>query len=72
MAKRGIPFQLMKLVLEEPQQILDVGTVKIYQSQVDYNDKIQLLRVFVSDLSDPAIVVSVYNTSKINKYWRQI
>lgn len=29
-----------------------------------------LLRVVVNDVVDPAVVVTVYRTSKIAKYWR--
>jgi len=32
--------------------------------------KIFLLRVVVVDSVEPAVVVTVYRTSKINKYWR--
>ncbi len=29
-----------------------------------------LLRAVVDDSADPAVVVTVYRTSKIHKYWR--
>jgi len=43
----------------------------VYQSQVELGTpKRYLLRVFVSETESPAVVVTVYRTSKIAKYWR--
>ena len=43
-----------------------------YQSKVDFgNGKIFLLRVIVVDNIDPAVVITTYKTSRIEKYWRQ-
>jgi len=33
--------------------------------------RILLLRVIVDDAVTPAVVVTVYRTSKVAKYWRQ-
>lgn len=69
--ERNIPLQVLKLVLEAPQQVLiqEDGT-KAYQSKVLIdNNKTYLLRVFVNDSVDPVRVKSLYLTSKIDKYW---
>jgi hypothetical protein len=49
------------------------GGKKAYQSQLDFGGgKIFLLRAIVDETVDPAMVVTVYRTSKISKYWRTI
>jgi hypothetical protein len=72
MARRGIPLDLLESVLQQPQQVVpEREGKKAYQSQLDFGGgKIFLLRAIVNDDVDPAIVVTVYRTSKIAKYWR--
>lgn len=70
LADRRLPFQLLQIVLENPQQIIEEDGIKIYQSQFDRDGKLQLFRVFVDDSFDPVVVVTIYVTSKIAKYWR--
>jgi hypothetical protein len=72
MERRSIPLSLLESVLGNPQQVLpERGGKKAYQSQLDFGGgKIFLLRVIVDETVDPAIVVTVYRTSKISKYWR--
>lgn len=71
-ARRGIPQSLVDSVLTNPQQIVpEHGGRVAYQSQLDFGGgRIWLLRAIVVDTVDPAVVVTVYRTSKINKYWR--
>ena len=63
----------MDSVLNNPQQIVqEYGDKKAYQSQIDFGKgKIYLLRVIVNEAVNPKAVVTVYKTSKIDKYWRQ-
>lgn len=69
--RRGIPYQLVSEVLQNPQQIVpEMESKKAYQSQVSMGGKTYLLRVIVDDRIEPAVVVTVYRTSKIQKYWR--
>lgn len=70
--RRGIPRDLLDQVLQNPQQILpERDNKKIYQSQVRFGgSKLFLLRAIVNDAVEPAVVVTVYRTSKIEKYWR--
>ena len=72
MARRAIPLALLESVLQHPQQVVpEREGRKAYQSQLDFGSgKIFLLRAIVDDAVDPAIVVTVYRTSKIGKYWR--
>jgi len=68
--RRAIPLALLESVLQHPQQVVPAqGGKKAYQSQLDLGGgRIFLLRAIVADNVDPAIVVTVYRTSKISKY----
>jgi hypothetical protein len=72
MVRRGIPQHMVDDVLANPQQIIDMPDgKKAYQSQLDFGGgRIFLLRVIVAVDVDPNLVVTVYRTSKIAKYWR--
>jgi hypothetical protein len=70
LADRSIPFFLLEFVLNQPQQIYEEDGVQVYQSQFDRSGKVQLLRVYVNASVEPAVVVTIYVTSKIEKYWR--
>ena len=74
MERRGISLSLVESVLDHPQQIvLERDGRKAYQSQVDFGSgKVFLLRVTVADDINPTVVITVYRTSKIEKYWRQV
>ena len=74
MERRAIPLSMLESVLENPQQVLpERAGKKAYQSQLDFGGgKIFLLRAIVDETVDPAMVVTVYRTSKISKYWRTI
>ena len=72
LARRDIPMELLKSVLDNPQQIVleKIGR-KAYQSKIDFGEgKIYLLRAIVQDDVRPAIVITIYKTSRISKYWR--
>lgn len=73
LALRRIPRPLVDEVLRNPQQIVpERGPKKAYQSKMDFGGgRIFLLRAIVDDTVNPAIVVTVYRTSKVSKYWRQ-
>jgi len=73
MRRREISPQQVERVLDSPQQILtQADGVKIYQSQVNFpSGKRYLIRIFLNTAVDPAIVVTLYRTSKIQKYWEK-
>jgi hypothetical protein len=73
MERRQISLSSVESVLDNPQQIIiEREGRKVYQSKVDFgNGKIFLLRVIVADDIDPKVVITVYRTSKIEKYWRE-
>lgn len=72
MERRGIPQGMLEAVLENPQQVVpEREGKKAYQSQIDFGEgRIFLLRAIVNDDIDPAVVITVYRTSNIQKYWR--
>lgn len=71
--RRKIPISFVEAVLKYPQQILEQSKdITIYQSQLDFDTgKFYLIRVFINTTLDPAIIVTVYRTSQIQKYWSQ-
>jgi hypothetical protein len=71
MERRGISSELLDHILQEPQQIVPEMTgKKAYQAIIDFAEKNFLIRAIVAETVDPPIVVTVYRTSKIHKYWR--
>ena len=69
MQRRGIPLAVVDSVLAAPaQKMPEHGDVVCYQSKVQINGKPYLVRLMVNEKT--AKVVTVYRTSKINKYWR--
>ena len=59
---------MLQGLLASPQQIVpNQEGRKAYQSQVEIDGKTYLLRVIVEDNTD--VVITVYRTSKIQKYW---
>ncbi len=69
MERRNIPRSILETVLNSPEQILESGEKrKVYQSRIDFSGKLYLVRV-IMEPDDPAIVVTVYRTSKVEKYW---
>ncbi len=73
MARRQITEEDVKVVLSKPEQMEMVRESRaVYQSRLEMGEppKTYLLRVFVDIDAVPPFVVTVYRTSKIEKYWR--
>ncbi len=64
---------MLDQVLNQPQQIVaEREGRRAYQSKLDFGGGTMfLLRAIIDDRLDPAMVITVYRTSKIEKYWRQ-
>ncbi|HYA02932.1 MAG TPA: DUF4258 domain-containing protein [Syntrophobacteria bacterium] len=73
MERRGVSVLLVESVLQEPQQVvLAYGQTKAYQSRIEFGEgKVYLVRAIVDETVDPPMVITVYRTSKIGKYWRK-
>ena len=65
---RGIPLSLVKDILAKAQSVLLEQGKKIYQSIVNFGEGDYMVRVFVNIIKEPNVVITVYKTSKTNKY----
>jgi len=71
MIRRGIPRRIVQDVLDGPEQVVPEREGKsAYQSVVNMSGKNFLVRVIVDDRTDPGVVITVYRTSRIDKYRR--
>lgn len=67
--RRDIPLEMLIAILQAPEQIVDAHSGrKIYQSRFEFEGRPYLVRAVVA-LTDPLTVITVYRTSKIEKYW---
>ena len=73
MARREISQEDVRTVLANPEQMEIVREGRaVYQAKLDIGElpKTYVLRVFVDIDRKPPHIVTVYRTSKIEKYWR--
>jgi hypothetical protein len=69
---RGIDEGVVKQVLSDPGQREAVREGRdVLQSRIEFLGREYIVRVFVDVDRRPAEVVTVYRTSKIDKYWRK-
>jgi len=67
--RRNITLEQIAAVMNAPQQILEAHSGRYtYQSQVEMDGKVYIIRVIV-EATDPLTIVTVYRTSNLNKYW---
>ena len=69
MERRGIRKDTVENVLTKPEQTKTYNGKKVYQSVIKSEDKNYLIRVFVNTKTNPNLVITVYLTSKIKKYY---
>jgi len=68
--ERGISIKDVKETLSNPEQIVpDSGNLKVAQKKYYEDNKEHLIRVIFREEKSLRIGVTVYKTSKINKYW---
>jgi hypothetical protein len=73
MARRNVGKEEVQKVLAKPEQVEMVRRGRaVYQAKYDIGEppKTYILRVFVDVDREPPRIVTVYRTSKIEKYWR--
>jgi hypothetical protein len=73
MVRRKITQEDVKVVLANPEQMEMVREGRaVYQAKLEMGGppKTYILRVFIDIDREPPYVVTVYRTSKIEKYWR--
>ena len=70
MARRRISSETVVTVLRAPEQRIPVRTGRdVLQSRLMLDGKLYVVRVVVDVDRSPADVVTVYRSSKIDKYW---
>lgn len=69
MEARNISLAVVESTIESPASVLLEDDKKIYQAISNINGQNYLIRVFVNILEQPNVVITVYKTSKINKYY---
>jgi len=73
MNRRDIPLEQVRDVLERPEQRFTAREGRdLLQSRLHMEGRLFLVRVFVDVDRKPAEVITVYRTSRIEKYWRQV
>lgn len=70
MEVRNISLEVVMSVLANPQQILIEEDKKVYQSIINFDKEGDyLIRIFVNIKKEPNNVITVYKTSKIERYY---
>ncbi len=68
--RRVISREALEAVLDAPEQkVPGHGSITCYQSRIARDGKPYLLRAMVDDGKQPPVVLTVYYTSKVAKYW---
>jgi hypothetical protein len=72
MQRRGLDESIIRQVLSAPEWREAVRPGRdLLQSRVNFEGETFLVRVFVDLDREPAVVVTAYRTSKLQKYWRK-
>jgi hypothetical protein len=69
MAVRGIPVDIAKTIINNPQQVVTESGKKVYQSIITFDEGDYLVRLIVNTEKAPNLVITAYKTSKIDKYY---
>ena len=68
--RRQIPREWIEATMANPEQVTPgVNQRKVFQSRIVADGRAYLIRLIVEDWHQPPVVVTVYRTSKIEKYW---
>ena len=73
MDERGISEDMVFDILERPQRTIPEDEEKVIYQSIKFfeeDERDYLVRVFVNIIKFPTLVITVYRTSKIEKYWR--
>ena len=69
METRGISKSTVQETLQNPQQTIFEDDYTVYQTIIKFDNKDYLIRVFLNEKVNPFKVITVYKTSKIDKYY---
>ena len=68
--RRQIPLAWIESTMKQPEQVTPgTNQRKVFQSRIVADRKTYLVRLVVEDWHQPPVIVTVYRTSKIEKYW---
>jgi hypothetical protein len=68
--RRGLDAAELESTLAEPEQVLPVRDGRVVlQRRFPKSEPTHLVRIFIDNSEEPAVVVTAYRTSKIEKYW---
>lgn len=68
--RRQIPIEWIESTMAMPEQVTEgANQRKVFQSRIVADGKTYLVRLVVEDWHQPPVIVTVYRTSKIEKYW---
>jgi hypothetical protein len=69
---REIPISCLLAVSKKPDQTYKSLLMEQFVNQrLHFGEKTYLLRVFIDFQKNPPVIISVYRTSNIKKYWRK-
>jgi hypothetical protein len=70
---RGISIEMANSILAFPDQIENQdNSIHVYTKLIHVDSKIYLYRAFVNIEKEPNVLVTIYKTSKIEKYGHSI
>ena len=69
MNKRGISEKEVQKTINSPERIIQEEDYVVYQRMQDSQTIKYLIRVFINMAKKPPLVITVYRTSKISKYY---
>ena len=70
MKARNISVELVNSIITNPQQVIIEPGKKIFQSIVNFKEEGEyLVRIFVNSIKNPNVIITVYRTSKLDKYY---
>ncbi len=68
--RRQITLGWIKSTMAQPEQVIPgTNRRKVFQSRIVTDGKTYLVRLVVEDWHQLPVIVTVYRTSKIEKYW---
>jgi hypothetical protein len=69
MYARNINQATVETIIENPLQIILEVDKKIFHGIIEEDNTKYLIRIFVNRLKQPNLIITVYKTSKIDKYY---
>ncbi len=68
MENRDVSIEIIKKVIENPLETYEEDGLRVYQDVIKFSEKNYLVRVYVNENKQPPVIVTLYKTSKIDKY----